>query len=75
MTPEQATTEIMKKLKEMREIYSSVLPNGSRLFLSLHIHDDEKTSLIGFNNNYWDSNVPKIQCWDSNDVPKEGEDK
>lgn len=75
MTPEQATAEILEKLKEIRKIYSSVVPEGKRVFLALHIHDDEKTSLIGFNNNYWDKDVPEIRYWDRKDFPKEGENK
>lgn len=48
MTKEELTREIAKRLKEIRELYYSVYPEGS--YLSMHFEKD----LISFNNRKWE---------------------
>lgn len=48
MTREELTKEIAKRIKDIRELYYSVYPEGS--YLSMHFEKD----LISFNNRKWE---------------------
>lgn len=48
MTREELTREIAKRVKEIRNLYYSVYPEGS--YLSMHFEKD----LISFNNRKWE---------------------
>lgn len=48
MTREKLTKEIAKRMKEIRELYYSVYPEGN--YLSMHFEKD----LISFNNRKWE---------------------
>lgn len=48
MTREELTREIAKRLKDIRELYYSVYPEGS--YISMHFEKD----VISFNNRKWE---------------------
>lgn len=71
MTREELTKEIAKRLKDIRELYYSVYPEGS--YISMHFEKD----VICFNNRRWeggkDEKYPIDYCENEEYIMMNGE--